>query len=243
MSHTIIPTGLIATFIALFAWNHAYAAEDYWPGLMGTKRDGRANDFQPPKNWPAQLSKVWKVEVGTGYGSPVVANGKVFVHARQGEAEVAHCLDLETGKVLWSNSHPTPFKPGGGGERHGKGPKSCPAHAAGKLFTNSITGTLTAWDCASGKVLWRKTPGKRFGKTHAHWGATNSPLALGDKVINLFGNEEHGALVALDVATGDTAWSQGKDGACYSSPFPAEIAGVPQVVAWNHRAIVGVQPT
>ena len=237
----ILPTGLALVLAALASGTAAYAVEDYWPGLMGPKRNGRASDFRPPAKWPAKLREVWKVEVGSGYGSPVVADGKVFVHARQGEAEVTRCLDLETGKVLWSKSHPTPFTPGGGGERHGKGPKSCPAHADGKLFTNSITGTLTALDCASGKVLWRKTPGKSFGKTHAHWGAANSPLALGDKVINLFGNEEHGALVALDVATGDTAWSQGKDGACYSSPFPAEIAGVPQVVAWNHRAIVGVE--
>ena len=48
--------------------------------------------------------------------------------------------------------------------------------------------------------------------------------------------------MALDVATGETIWTMGNDGTCYSSPFHAEIDGVRQVVAWNHRALVGVEP-
>ena len=137
---------------------------------------------------------------------------------------------------------PGPFKMGGGGERHGKSPKANPAYSDGRLFTTSITGILSAWDADSGKLLWRKIPGKRFGQPYAHWGATNSPLILGDRIINLFGNDEEGSLMALDVATGETIWSMGNDGTCYSSPFLAEIEGVRQVVAWNHRALVSVEP-
>jgi len=217
------------------------ATKANWPGWLGPERNGRVAGFKPPEKWPEKLEKAWQVEVGTGYGSPIVADGKVWQHARQGEEEVVHCIDLKSGKVLWTKSSPVPFKPGGGGERHGKGPKACPAYADGRLFTMSITGNMTAWDADTGKVLWSKTPGKRFGKPHAHWGTSNSPFVEGEKVVNLFGNDKHGSLIALDVATGDIAWSHGKDGTCYSSPFPAEIEGVRQVVAWNHRALVGVE--
>ena len=134
------------------------------------------------------------------------------------------------------------FKMGGGGERHGKGPKDNPSYSDGRLFTTSISGILSAWDADSGKLLWRKVPGRRFGQSHAHWGASNSPLVLGNMIVNLFGNEEAGALMALDVASGERIWSMGNDGTCYSSPFSVEIDGVRQIVAWNHRALVGVEP-
>ncbi len=217
------------------------ATKANWPGWLGPERNGRVAGFKPPEKWPEKLEKTWQVEVGTGYGSPIVADGKVWQHARQGEDEVVHCIDLKSGKVLWTKSSPVPFKPGGGGERHGKGPKACPAYADGRLFTMSITGTMTAWEADTGEILWSKIPGKRFGKPHAHWGTSNSPFVEGEKVVNLFGNDKHGSLIALDIATGDIAWSHGKDGTCYSSPFPAEIEGVRQVVAWNHRALVGAE--
>jgi outer membrane protein assembly factor BamB len=232
--------GLLFSCIVMSSF-HARAADDFWPGWLGPERNGRVKGFQSPRDWPATLNKKWSVEVGSGYGSPVVVDGKAFVHARKGEDEVVHCIDLVTGKVHWSKGSPAPFKMGGGSERHGKGPKASPVYSDGRLLTMSISGIMTAWDAVTGKVIWRKAPGKGFGKTHAYWGASNSPVVVGKKVINLFGNEEKGALMALDVATGEIVWSMGKDGTCYSSPFMAEIGGVRQIVAWNHRALVGVE--
>jgi len=218
------------------------AGDQLWPGWLGPDRNGRVKGFEPPVRWPAELKRKWSVEVGSGYGSPVVADGKAFVHSRQGDKEVVRALEIGSGKVLWTKAYPVPFKIGGGGERHGKNPKANPSYSDGRLFTTSISGILTAWEAKSGKLLWRKVPGKRFGQSHAHWGASNSPLVLGDMIVNLFGNEEAGALMALDVATGESIWSMGNDGTCYSSPFSVEIDGVRQIVAWNHRALVGVEP-
>ena len=127
--------------------------EAYWPGWLGPKRDGWVEGFQAPKSWPRKLKRGWRVKVGVGYGSPLVADGRVWQHARQGEEEAVWCFDLETGTLKWRRSYPAPFKIGGGGERHGKGPKSCPVLADGRLFTLSISGILTAWDSASGKQL------------------------------------------------------------------------------------------
>ena len=218
------------------------AKEEIWPGWLGPERNGRVEGFKPPVQWPAELKPKWSVEVGSGYGSPVVVDGKAFVHSRQGDKEMVRALETDSGKVLWTKGYPVPFKMGGGGERHGKSPKANPAYSDGRFFTTSISGILSAWDAESGKLLWRKVPGKRFGQSHAHWGASNSPIVLGDMIVNLFGNEEAGALMALDVATGEKIWSMGNDGTCYSSPFSVEIDGVRQIVAWNHRALVGVEP-
>ena len=211
-----------------------------WTGWLGPDRTGRAEGFEAPKQWPVELSLKWSIEVGSGYGSPLVVGEEVFVHSRQGEEEVSRCLNLKTGEQLWKARQGTPFKMGGGGERHGKGPKASPCYSGGLLFTMSIGGRMTAWDGKTGKVIWSRFPGKRFGQTHAHWGATNSPFVFDGRVINLFGNDERGSLMALESSTGKLIWSAAEDGTCYSSPFVAEISGVVQVVAWNHRALVGV---
>jgi outer membrane protein assembly factor BamB len=239
-----------ATFIALLACSfclpliaadNSAAKGNYWPGWLGPERDGWVKGFQPPKKWPAKLKRVWQLRVGTGYGTPVVVGDKVYQHARQDEAEVVWSIDLKTGKKVWRSSHNTSFKMGGGGEKHGKGPKSNPIYSDGRLFVMSITGNLSSWDAASGKLIWRKDYNSRFKPSYPKWGMCNSPVVDGDRVITHFGNVEKGVLVALDVKTGKEIWTQGEDGPCYSSPLLVEHEGVRQVIEWNHRALVGVE--
>jgi outer membrane protein assembly factor BamB len=230
---------VLVTFAALCI-SSASIAGDEWTGWLGPKRNGWVSGFQPPAQWPASLTKVWEVKVGTGYGSPLVADGRVYQHARQADDEVVWCFDLKTGDVKWRKSFPVPFRIAGGGDYHGKGPKSSPVMADGRVFTMSITGVLSAWDAASGKSLWTCDYDSRFGKSHPNWGAATSPIIDGDRVIVHFGTDEQGALVALDAARGDEVWSHGKDGPSYSSPLLVDIQGVRQVVEWNHRALVGV---
>lgn len=213
-----------------------------WPGLLGPKRDGWVGGFKAPAPWPERVHSLWEVEVGEGYGTPLVAGNRVYQHARQGDDEVLWCLDLETGAVKWRKTVFTAFKIAGGGEFHGKGPKSCPVLADGRVFTMSITGVLTAWDADSGKLLWRRDDSKRYDrKNQPHWGVATSPIVDGDQVVVHFGNDDRGELVALDVETGKELWTHGKDGASYSSPLVLTIAGVRQIVEWNHRALVGVE--
>ena len=150
------------------------------------------------------------------------------------------CFDLENGAVKWRKSYAAPFKMGGGGERHGKGPKSSPALADGRLFTLSIAGVLTAWDAASGEFVWRREYSSRFEKGHPYWGASTSPLVDGNRVVVHFGTDGQGVLAALDAESGKEVWTYGKDGPSYSSPLLVEIQGIRQIVEWNERALVGV---
>ena len=218
------------------------AAELVWPGLLGPQRDGWAKHFKVPARWPKQLKKDWSVEVGTGYGTPLVEGQRVYQHARQGEEEVVWCFDLASGKQIWRKSYNNPFKVGGGGERHGKGPKSCPVMADGRLFTLSITGMIHAWDVESGSLLWRKDYRGKWEKgNQPNWGVSTSPIVDGERLIVHLGNDGAGALMAFDVKSGREVWKQGEHGTSYSSPLLVEIAGVRQVVQWNHETLAGVE--
>jgi YVTN family beta-propeller protein len=222
------------------ASNEVVRRMDSWTGWLGKNRNGWVDDVEPPAAWPQSLNKVWSIEVGTGYGSPLVVENCVYQHARQGEEEVVWCMERTTGKLRWQKSFPVPFKTAAGGEYHGNGPKSCPVYADGRLFVMSLNGTLTAWDASTGDKLWQRNYDAEFGKSHPNWGASTSPIVDGEHVFVHFGTDDVGALVALNVATGEEVWRHGKDGASYSSPLVAEMDGVRQVVEWNHRALVGV---
>jgi len=218
------------------------AADMVWPGLLGPQRDGWVEHFKIPARWPKQLKKEWSVEVGAGYGTPLVEGQRVYQHARQGEEEVVCCVDLASGKQIWRKSYKNPFKIGGGGERHGKGPKSCPVMADGRLFTLSITGMIHAWDVESGSLLWRKDYRGKWEKgNQPNWGVSTSPIVDGERLIVHLGNDGVGALMAFDVKSGREVWSQGEHGTSYSSPLLVEIAGVRQVVQWNHETLAGVE--
>ena len=218
------------------------ASEIRWSGLLGPHRNGWAGQFKVPEFWPEKLRKGWSVEVGTGYGSPLVVGQRVYQHARQGAEEVVWCLDLVSGKRLWRKSYAAPFKIGGGGERHGKGPKSCPVLADGRLFTLSITGTIHAWDAQSGSLLWSKDYRKKWAEgNQPNWGVSTSPIVDGERLIVHLGNDKAGALMAFDVESGREVWEQGEHGTSYSSPLLVEIGGVRQVVQWNHETLAGVE--
>ena len=211
-----------------------------WPGLLGKDRDGWVSGFTAPEKWPDKLGKAWQLKVGAGYGSPLISGELVFLHTRQGENEMVRCLDFKTGKEKWQKAYPVPFRMGMGGERHGKGPKSCPVLAEGRLFTLGITGILSAWESRSGKLLWRRDYSTEFKKNHPYWGTASSPIVDGDKLIVHMGNDKKGTLLALDAQSGKEVWRQGKDGASYSSPLIVEIMGTRQVIQWNHEDLVGV---
>jgi len=227
---------LVASMLALAG---SAAAQD-WPQWRGPSRDGLAKGMAAPTTWPSALTRVWKVGVGEGHASPVVAGGRVFVFARRGEEEVLECLDLATGKSLWKHSAAAPYTMNPAASGHGKGPKSTPVVAGGRVFTLGISGRLSGFDAASGRVLWRHDFGQRFKDTSPRFGTAMSPAADGDRLIAHVGGHDDGSLSAFDVATGAERWSWKADGPGYASPIVAALAGQRQVVTETQDHVVGL---
>jgi outer membrane protein assembly factor BamB len=123
---------------------------------------------------------------------------------------------------------------------HGPGPKSTPAVAGGRVFTFGISGILSAFDAASGRLLWRKEFAREYPATSPTYGTAQSPLVDGNRVIVHVGGSGGGALTAFDAATGAAVWSWKGDGPGYASPVIAEPGGVRQVVALTDSLLIGV---
>src|ERR1043166_9086767 len=161
-----------------------------WTQWRGPTRDGVMR-FTEPKTWPEKLNAKWKVPIGEGYASPLFAAGRILEFTRQGDDEVAMGINPENGKILWTQKYPAPYEPVQSAARHGKGPKSTPLYYDGKLYTFGISGILSAFDAANGKLAWRKEYGKDFKGTWPQFGTSMSPVAADGVVVVLVRSEEH----------------------------------------------------
>jgi outer membrane protein assembly factor BamB len=218
----------------------AAGPSDEWPQWRGLARDGRLRGLPARASWPETLAPGWKLKVGAGHSSPVVSAGRVYEFSREGEAEVVRALDLGTGRELWKQSYPVAYEMNSAATGHGKGPKSTPVVADGRLFTLGITGVLSAWDAASGRLSWRKTFETAHRSTAPAFGTAASPVVDGDRLIAFVGGDHDGALAAFDVKTGSELWAWKGDGPGYASPVVATWDGVRQVVTQSQNALVGV---
>lgn len=213
-----------------------------WPGWRGAGRDGKLTGFEAPASWPKELRKGWAVEVGTGHSTPALVEGRLYVHARQGEDEVVLCLEAATGNQVWRNAVAVPYEMDPSALEHGKGPKSSPAVAGGRVFTFGISGILSALDAKTGAVLWRHDFKGQYPKTAAQYGTSMSPLVTGELVVAHVGGPGKGAIVAFGVADGKPRWNWDGDGPGYSSPVIGTVGGKAQLVTQTQSAAVGLSP-
>src|SRR6266571_6566175 len=113
-----------------------------FPQWRGAARDGRVSVL-PRAAWPEALLLGWKLKVGVGHASPVVAGDRAFLFSREGEEEVAQSFEHATGKRVWRAAHPAPYTMNPAATSHGPGPKSTPVVANGRLYTLGISGILS----------------------------------------------------------------------------------------------------
>jgi outer membrane protein assembly factor BamB len=218
----------------------AFAQSVDWSQWRGPNRDGKVPGASLPQSWPKTLKEQWKVTVGVGHASPVVANGKVYVFARQGDEEVLLCLNAVTGKQIWKSGKAIAYEMHPAAVGHGKGPKSTPIVSNGNVYTFGITGVLSARDAGTGELKWRRDFAANFPATSPLYGTAMSPLVENGMLIVHVGGHDKGALRAFDAATGATRWSNNTDGPAYASPVVAILGGVRQVVTFMQKDLAGV---
>jgi len=211
-----------------------------WPQWRGPNRDANVKDAFVPGTWPKALKEEWKVTVGVGHASPVEANGRIYIFARQGEDEVLLCLDSVTGKEIWKSTQPISYEMHEAARGHGKGPKATPVVSNGAVYTFGISGVLSAHDAGTGKLKWRREFSKEYPKTSPLFGTAMSPLVDSGLLIAHVGGHDKGALTAFDAETGAVKWSNNADGPAYASPIIVTLAGVRQIVTFMQKDIVGV---
>jgi len=209
-----------------------------WPQWRGPNRDGKPTGFTVPGNWPAELTRKWRVTVGFGDATPALVGDRLYVFARQGDEEVTLCLNATNGNELWRDKYPAQAVTGPA-SRH-PGPRSSPAVVDGKVVTLGVGGIVSCLDAATGKLLWRKDP---FPKIVPRFFTSFSPIIVDGMAIVHLGGQGNGAIIAYDLATGNEKWRWADEGPDYGSPVLFTVDGTKQIATPTEKSIVGISVT
>ena len=233
MNKTILALTLLTTAIT------ANAQE--WTQWRGPARDGSVSAKNAPAKWPETFQRTWRVEIGEGYSSPVVANGRAFVHTRRDPEEIVSSISLADGKVLWEQKYQAVFNKNQYALQMAKGPNSTPLVIGNRLFTLGVTGIINAWDTASGRPLWTRDFSKSIDTSKLFCGTAASPIAVDGRVVVQVGSDIHGGqILGLNPATGATEWEWKGLGPGYASPVVIDVGGTKQLVTLTQGSIIGI---
>lgn len=106
-----------------------------WPHLLGPTRDAVYAGPALADKWPTEGPRiVWNLDVGGGYSSPVVAEGRLIQCHRLEDQFHVECLDPATGKRRWTFKHEMKFKDGAYFDH---GPRPTPAIRDGKVYVHN----------------------------------------------------------------------------------------------------------
>ena len=226
----------ISVIAVLIIFSNTNAFSQDWSQWRGTNRDSKVTGFKSPTSWPAELKQDWKVTVGSGDATPVLAGNKIYLNTRQGDQEVILCLDAATGKELWKNTYAAMAVTGPSASQH-PGPRGTPAFSNGKVVTFGASGILSCLDASTGKLLWRKdNPSNAFP---AFFTGT-SPLITDEMCIVHIGKKDDGQVIAYDLTSGNEKWKWSGEGPSYSSPSVMTIEGKKLLIVITEKTIMAL---
>ena len=219
-------------------------AED-WPQWRGPRRDGTWNETNIIERFPESGPKItWRVPVGPGFSSPVIAKERVYLTdaelVRPKANEHVYCFDAVTGSALWKHRYPVEYEDWAFDPKSPGGPRSTPILHDGKLYTLGATGNLICFDAMQGDVLWQKRLKVEYDAANASF--TPSLLIEGDLLIVIVGAEPGPCVVAFDLNSGREMWRALDEPSVYSSPIVIRAAGKNQLIVVTLRSVTALDP-
>src|SRR5260221_1571169 len=148
--------------------NFASAAE--WPQFRGPNSSG-IGDGKPPVEFGPSQNVLWKMAVGSGLSSPIIAKGRVLLTEfdRATKQLATLCIDQRTGKVLWRRT----IAPSEIEKVHEISSPAAPTPATDgeRIYVYFGSDGLLSYDF-DGKLLW----GRRLPLSQNNYGAVASPI-------------------------------------------------------------------
>ena len=227
-------------FPLLFAIACSELSGSDWPYLLGPTHDAVYAGPALVEHWPpAGPHVLWKLDVGEGYSSPVVAEGRLIQCHRLEDQLNVDCLDPKTGVRHWTFKHGMNFRDGAFFDH---GPRPTPAIQNGKVYVHNTDGYLVCLDLKSGAKVWSRQVKAEF-KSSATWhGCVASPLLTDQSLILPVGGTNGGGIVAFARDDGRTLWQVTNEKASASTPVLKNIDGKPELIIVTREALHGLDP-
>lgn len=227
---------ILAILAVIFSGLATASAQSQW---RGPKRDGIYSETNLLKQWPAEGPEMlWSFEnLGTGQGSVVVANEKVFVTGIPDTLNSeGYLFAFDTnGKQLWKKNY--------GKDWTGifPGARSTPTVAGDLIYVESGNGAVFCLNAETGETVWSIDFFKDLQADSVQFGFSESILIDGDKLYCTPGGKENN-MVALNRFTGEKIWTSPafQEKATYSSPIVFSHNGQRLLVNLTSTSIIGL---
>lgn len=218
----------------------SWLANSEWPQFRGPESTGhQQTGLEIDLDWenhPPEL--IWKVPVGPGWSSFVVAGKLLFTQEQLGEAEAVICYQADTGEEVWSQRIESRFFEALGGA----GPRATPTLAQGGLFVQGASGQVQRLDPKTGDVVWAVDLREVAKRQPPTWGFSSSPLVMGSVVIVHAGGAGDLGTLAFDIESGELKWSAVAGDHTYSSAQRANLAGKDYVLMLTNTGLNVLDP-
>jgi len=226
-----------------------------WPGLLGPHQDGKSPEKGLVSPWPKGGPKVvWQTELGTSYGPPSIAKGRLFLFDRHEDQARLTAYHAETGAFLWKFEYPTEYEDFYG---YNNGPRCCPVIDGNRVYVLGVEGMLHCVNATTGKALWKVDTAKDFHVVQNFFGVGSTPVIAGDLLLVQIGGSPPNSpptisgrvqpngcgIVAFDKYTGVEKYRLADDLASYSSPVLAVIGDRRWCFVFARNGLVGFDPT
>jgi len=187
-----------------------------------------------PMEGPRQL---WKANVGTGFSTMSVANGRLYTMGNKDDEDTVYCFNAGTGALVWKHTYKCVLDP----RFYEGGTLSTPTVDGDRVYTISKRGDVFCFQAATGKIDWEKNLIRELGLAVPNdkdnwWGFAGSPLVRGNLLLLNAGSDG----TALNKNDGAIVWSNGKGFAGYSTPVPFKQNGKDLLLLAVAESIVAV---
>jgi outer membrane protein assembly factor BamB len=246
--------GLAATKLVvvagLFLTGSLFAQGNSWRDFRGPTRNGYVANAAVPLTWSEQENVTWKCPlVGSGWSSPVVEGGKVWVTAATDHGKKLHliAIDVVTGKQLHEQvvfENDKPEKKNALNSYASPSPVVEPGH----VYVHFGTYGTACFDTETFEKVWQR---RDLNCDHME-GPGSSPILFEDLLIFNADGGDVQYVVALDKVSGETKWRTDRSISllgfppdlrkAYSTPLVIEVAGKAQLVSSGAQGSYGYDP-
>lgn len=224
---------VVAVFSVAALW--AICAEAQWGQFRGPNGSGvEAASGYPSDVTPASGLR-WKAEIPFGQSSPVVANGRLYVTASEGDRLVTLGFDAATGRQLWRRELPRTHQ-------HTIYRANDPASPTPVADAQGVVAFfpdfgLVAYG-ADGTERWRHP----LGPFRNFYGMAASPVVVDGLVVLVCDQQSGSFILALDRVSGAVKWTRERPGRTIGWATPVVFrppSGPPQLVVLGSTHVDG----
>ena len=198
--------------LPFLAWIAA-DADNQWTQFRGPNGSGVDSAGGYPVEFSPSKNVVWKMPVPYGQSSPVVAGGRVYLTASEGDRLLTICLDAKTGNRLWQR------------EIRRKTRQIFRANDPASPTPAADESGVVAFFPDFGLVAYARDGKDRWdlplGPFQNFYGMAASPIVTGDLLVLVCDQQSGSFLLALDRKTGRQRWktNRGAAGIGWATPM------------------------